>query len=51
MVNYANYYYYEATAATAIAGSLHIILFSNTVGRNPMTRIFFLVVGIAQLFT
>ena len=50
MANYANYYYYAAAAATAIAGILHIILFSNTIGRNPMTGIFFLVGGIAQLF-
>jgi hypothetical protein len=50
MANYANYYYYAAAAATAIAGILHIILFSNTIGRNPMTAVFFLVGGIAQLF-
>jgi hypothetical protein len=48
--NYANYYYYAAAAATAIAGILHIVLFSNIIGRNPMTGIFFLVGGIAQLF-
>jgi hypothetical protein len=29
---------------------LHIILFSNTIGRNPMTGIFFVVWGIVQLF-
>src|ERR671933_1797362 len=46
----ANYYYYAAAAATAIAGILHLVLFSNTIGRNPMTGIFFLVGGIAQLF-
>jgi hypothetical protein len=50
MINYANYYYYAAAAATAIAGILHIILFSNTIGRNPSIGIFFLVGGIAQLF-
>ena len=50
MTNYANYYYYAAAAATAIAGILHIVLFSNIIGRNPMTGIFFLVGGIAQLF-
>jgi hypothetical protein len=50
MANYTNYYYYAAAAATAIAGILHIVLFSNTIGRNPMTGIFFLVGGIAQLF-
>jgi hypothetical protein len=50
MANYANYYYYAAAAATAIAGILHIILSSNTIGRNPMRGIFFLVGGIAQLF-
>src|ERR671933_469288 len=46
----ANYYYYAAAAATAIAGILHLVLASNTIGRNPMTGIFFLVGGIAQLF-
>jgi hypothetical protein len=50
MTKYANYYYYAAAAATAIAGILHILLFSNTIGRNPMTGIFFLVGGLAQLF-
>jgi hypothetical protein len=50
MSTYANYYYYAAAAATAIAGILHILLFSNTIGRNPMTGIFFLVGGLAQLF-
>src|ERR671932_2706781 len=50
IANYANYYYYAAAAATAIAGILHIVLFSNIIGRNPMTGIFFLVGGIAQLF-
>ena len=50
MANYANYYYYAAAAATAIAGILHIVLFPNIIGRNPMTGIFFLVGGIAQLF-
>lgn len=48
--NYANYYYYAAAAATAIAGILHVVLFQNIVGRNPMIGIFFLVGGIAQLF-
>jgi hypothetical protein len=50
MTNYANYYYYAAAAATAIAGILHIVLSSNIIGRSPMTGIFFLVGGIAQLF-
>jgi hypothetical protein len=50
MANYANYYYYAAAAATAIAGILHLVLASNTIGRNPMTGTFFLVGGIAQLF-
>ena len=50
MANYANYYYYAAAAATAIAGILHLISFSNIIGRNPTTGIFFLVAGIAQLF-
>jgi hypothetical protein len=50
MVNYANYLYYAAAAATAIAGILHLILVSNVIGRNPMTGIFFLVGGIAQIF-
>jgi hypothetical protein len=50
MANYANYYYYAAAAATAIAGILHLISFSNIIGRNPTTGIFFLIAGIAQLF-
>jgi hypothetical protein len=50
MANYANYYYYAAAAATAIAGILHLVLASNIIGRNPMTGIFFLIGGIAQLF-
>jgi hypothetical protein len=50
MIKYANYYYYAAAAATAIAGILHIVTFSNTIGRNPLTGIFFLIGGIAQLF-
>ena len=51
MSNYANYYYYAAAAATAIAGILHLVLASNIIiGRSPMTGIFFLVGGIAQLF-
>jgi hypothetical protein len=48
--NYANYYYYTAAAATAIAGILHIVLFTNIIGRNLMIGIFFLVGGIVQLF-
>ena len=51
MVNYTNYLFYAAAAATAIAGILHLVLASNTIGRNPMTGIFFLVGGIAQLFS
>ncbi|MFL6470342.1 MAG: hypothetical protein ACJ71H_05770 [Nitrososphaeraceae archaeon] len=50
MANYANYYYLAAAAATAIAGILHLISFSNLIGRNPTTGIFFLVAGMAQLF-
>ncbi len=53
MANYANYYYLAAAAAaaaTAIAGILHLISFSNLIGRNPATGIFFLVAGMAQLF-
>jgi hypothetical protein len=50
MANYANYYNYAAAAATAIAGILHLVLASNIIGRNPLTGIFFLVGGIAQLF-
>jgi hypothetical protein len=50
----ANYYYYydyvAAGAATAIAGILHLVMFSNIIGRNPATGIFFLVAGMAQLF-
>jgi hypothetical protein len=50
--NYANYYYYyiAGAAATAIAGILHLVTFSNLIGRNPTTGIFFFVSGIAQLF-
>jgi hypothetical protein len=50
MANYANYYCYAAATATAIAGILHLISFSNIIGRNPTTGIFFLIGGIAQLF-
>ncbi len=50
MHNRSLYYYYAAAAAIAIAGILHLVLASNTIGRNPMTGIFFLVGGIAQLF-
>ena len=50
MVKYANYYYYAAAAATAIAGILHIVLSSNIIARSPSTGIFFLIVGIVQLF-
>jgi hypothetical protein len=50
MANYANYYYLAAAAATAIAGILHLISFSNLIGRNPTTGIFFLIAGMAQLF-
>ncbi|HYY50683.1 MAG TPA: hypothetical protein VE643_07410 [Nitrososphaeraceae archaeon] len=50
MVNYTNYLFYAAAAATAIAGILHLVLAYNTIGRNSMTGIFFLVGGIAQLF-
>jgi hypothetical protein len=50
MSTYANYYYYAAAVATAIAGILHIILSSNIIGRSPSTGIFFLVGGISQLF-
>ena len=49
-VNYANYYYYAVASATAIAGILHLVLASNTLGRSHMTGTFFLVGGIAQLF-
>ena len=50
MTKYANYYYYTAAAATAIAGILHIVLSSNIMERNSSTGTFFLVGGIAQLF-
>ena len=49
--NYYYYYYYAvAGAATAIGGILHLVMFSNIIGRNPATGIFFLVAGMAQLF-
>ena len=50
MVNSFNYYYYAA-AATAIAGILHIVLSANGIGRASLSGIFFLIAGIAQLFS
>ena len=42
--------YYAAAATTAIAGILHLILASNSLGFNLNFGIFFIVAGIAQLF-
>ena len=47
----SGYYYYAAGATTAIAGILHLILFSNGVGRGISDiGIFFLISGLIQLF-
>src|SRR5215212_140546 len=45
-----NVLYYAAAAATAIAGILHLIQASNSLGFNLNFGIFFIVAGIAQLF-
>jgi hypothetical protein len=50
MTNLGRYYFYAAAAAIAIAGILHIMLFPNIIRFSPAMGIFFLVVGIAQLF-
>jgi hypothetical protein len=50
MTNLGRYYFYAAAAAIAIAGILHLILVPNTIRFSPPMGIFFLVVGIAQLF-
>ena len=50
MTNLGRYYFYAAAAAIAIAGILHIILVPNIIRFSPHMGIFFLVVGIAQLF-
>jgi hypothetical protein len=42
--------YYAAAATTAIAGILHLIQASNSLGFNLNFVIFFIVTGIAQLF-
>ena len=42
--------YYAAAATTAIAGILHLIQASNSLGFNLNFGIFFIVAGIAQLF-
>ena len=42
--------YYAAAATTAIAGILHLIQASNSLGFNLNFGIFFIVSGIAQLF-
>jgi hypothetical protein len=42
--------YYAAAATTAIAGILHLIQASNSLGFNLNFVIFFIVAGIAQLF-
>jgi hypothetical protein len=45
-----NILYYVAAATTAIAGILHLIQASNSIGFNLNFGIFFIVAGIAQLF-
>jgi hypothetical protein len=50
MVAQINALYYAAAATTAIAGILHLIQASNSLGFNLNTGIFFIVAGIAQLF-
>ncbi len=50
MVIKINALYYAAAATTAIAGILHLIQASNSLGFNLNTGIFFIVAGIAQLF-
>ena len=42
--------YYAASATTAIAGILHLILVPDIIGRNPNSGVFFLISGIAQIF-
>jgi hypothetical protein len=42
--------YYAAAATTAIAGILHLIQGSNSLGFNLNFGIFFIVAGLAQLF-
>jgi hypothetical protein len=42
--------YYAAAATTAIAGILHLIQASNSLGFNLNFGVFFIVAGIAQLF-
>ena len=45
------YYYYAAGGTTALAGILHLILFSNGIGRGiSEIGIFFLLSGLIQLF-
>lgn len=39
-----------AAVSTFIAGVLHLTLVPNSLGRNPLIGIFFLVAGIAQIF-
>jgi uncharacterized membrane protein HdeD (DUF308 family) len=47
----SRYYYYAAGATTAIAGILHLILFSNGIARGVSEiGIFFLISGLIQLF-
>jgi hypothetical protein len=45
-----NVLYYAAAATTAIAGILHLIQASNSLGFSLYFGIFFIVAGIAQLF-
>jgi hypothetical protein len=49
-MNIGNPLFYAATATTAIAGILHLILASNIVGSNILSGTFFIVAGIIQIF-
>jgi len=41
---------YSSAATTAIAGMLHLSLAAATIGSGSSTAVFFLVIGIAQIF-
>ena len=44
------FYYTAAATTTALAGILHLILVPDIIGRNLNSGVFFIVVGIAQIF-
>jgi hypothetical protein len=50
MATKINILYYAAAATTAIAGILHLIQASNSLGFSLYFGIFFIVAGIAQIF-